>query len=201
MNAPKARLHIWRHEDTKPTPSLSLIANNPSCTAINNESRDLLNPDEIFALLVDASSGISNSMIELWNYAAERQYRRILLVQGLENSESDFDDIILIANRTMEKIATPFLVIHDEEGSPVGLVDLEKAEVRNYQNNNLSLAPCDESLLDLISEFRKEYLEDFLLLGEGAFADGLYAIGIPLGSKNPFGATELNSILAALPTR
>lgn len=201
MNAPKARLRIWRHIDTKPTPYLSQIANDPTCTAIDDRSRDLLNPDEVFTLLVDASLGLSNPMIDLWNYAAERQYRRILLVQGLENSEIDFDDIILIANRVMEKIATPYLVIHDEVGLPVGLVDLEKAEVRNYQDTILKVFPCDESLLDLISDFRREYLEEFLPLGEDAYADGLYAIGIPIGLSKPFGITELNSILAALPKR
>ena len=201
MEAPKARLRIWCHHDTDPTPSLTLIANNPSCIAIDASSMELLEPDEVFILLVDARSGFSNPMIELWNYAAERQYRRILLVQGLEDSESDFDDIILIADRMMEKIATPYLVIHDESGTPIGLVDLEKAEIRNYQGKNMSLAPCDDSILDLIAEFRREYLEEFLFLGEAAFADGLFGIGIPIGSKTPFGVTELNSILAALPTR
>lgn len=200
MNAPKARLHIWRHEDTEPSPSLSLISNNPICTAINNSTTEMLNPDEIFALLVDASSGVSNSMLELWNYVSDRQYRRILLVQGLENSESDFDDIILIANRVMEEIATPYLVIHDENGAPVGLVDLEKTEVRSYEDDELRIMPCDDSLLELIAEFRKEFFEDFLLLGKDAFADGLYALGIPIGLKRPFGIAELNSILAGLPT-
>jgi hypothetical protein len=201
VNAPKARLHIWRHEDSDPSPSLSLISNDPICTEINNSTQQMLDPDEIFALLVDASSGISSSMIELWNYISDRQFRRILLVQGLENSESDFDDIILIANRVMEKIATPYLVIHNENGAPVGLVDLEKTEVRSYEDDELKIMPCDDSLLDLIAEFRREFTEDFLLLGEDAFADGLYGLGIPIGSKRPFGIAELNSILAGLPTR
>lgn len=201
MNAPKARLHIWRHHDTEPTSSLSLITNDPICTAIDASSKEHLNPDEVFALLVDANSGFSNTMIDLWNHVAERQFQRILLVQGLENSESDFDDIILIANRMMEKVATPYLVIHDESGSPAGLVDLEKTEIRNYQGREMLLSPCDDSILDLIAEFRREYLEEFLLLGEEAFADGLYAIGIPIGSITPFGIYELNSILNALPKR
>ena len=59
-------------------------------------------------LLVSAKSGISKWMIELWNYAMERQFPRLVIVNKLSMSETDFDDIALIVNRVLEQGLTPY---------------------------------------------------------------------------------------------
>ena len=140
-------------------------------------------------------------MIDLWQFFAERQIPRFLLVQSFESSESDFDDIVLIANRVLEKMATPYLIIHSEVGEAAGLVDLKNMKVRSYLSGGISEDDCDESLRDLVTEFRDEYIDEFVNLGESAFSSGLYPIALPIGSNLPFGIDELNQIIDELPKR
>ena len=83
---------------------------------------------DLFVLLVESSTGISQAMIETWQFVQERQFPRLLLVQGIESSSTDFDDIVLIGNRVLEKFATPYLVLHDESGAPIGLIDVRTTQ-------------------------------------------------------------------------
>lgn len=201
MTGSKTRIQIWCDPSTAPSPRLSELAYENFITPIEVDWQAKLEISQPFLLLVDAHTGVSKVMIEQWQFVAERQLPRILLVQGLEDAESDFDDLVLIANRVLEKVATPYLVINDEAGAPIGLVDLKTQTVRNYQDSNLQISPCDDSLIDLIDEFRAEYLEEFDSLGETAFAEGMYPIALPFGITKPFGVIELNQILATLPRR
>jgi|OM-RGC.v1.016291121 hypothetical protein len=200
MSSHYSTLEIFYHAGTYPTATLEKLSIESLYREIDGESARFKS-ETLFALLADANHGISKSMIDLWQFFAERQIPRFLLVQGYESSESDFDDMVLVANRVLEKMATPYLIIHNETGEAAGLVDLKNMKVRSYLSGGISEEDCDESLIDLIDDFRSEYIDEFVNLGSSAFSSGLYPIAVPIGSKLPVGINELNQIIDELTKR
>lgn len=156
---------------------------------------------DLFSLLIDARTGISQPMIETWQEYAERQFPRLALVQGLEFAESDFDDIVLIGNRVLEQLATPFLVLHDDLGQPIGLISLEDNLVHDYSGSEVKRYSADSDLVEMIVDFQQEYLQLYSDLGEDGFSQGIFAIALPIGLEKSIGIAELNSILTALAKR
>jgi hypothetical protein len=168
------------------------------------QERQEANPSldvDLFVLLVDTRSGISPAMVELWNLVQERQVPRAMLVQGIATDGADFDDIVLIGNRILEKFATPYLVLHDEKGAPIGLIRLKDEATFDYSNENPILGQADRELRALVHEFRVEYIEEFLSLGEDGFAAGIYPIALPIDGVTSIGLAELNLLLGELATR
>ena len=196
------RTLLARHEGTKPLSTLH-NANWSATEVVIGKSTEL--PDgaagyDLFALCVDAQLGISNEMVAAWEFAAQRQLPRILLVHGLDGSgQIDFDDIVLIANRILEEVLTPFLVLHDEAAGPIGLIEIRTGQVRDYSIDPVAHYAADNELLELVSEFRDETDRQISEVGEDAFAQGRIAIALPLIERNQIGLAELNSILATLP--
>lgn len=147
------------------------------------------------ALVVSAKTGISKEMISFWSYIAERNYPRLIIVNGLEFSETDFDDIVLIANRVLEQVSTPFLVLHDELGEPNGLISLYDLQVHDYSNNHLKKYSADEELTALVSEFKSEYEDQFSEFEEDGFAAGMFVPALPIGTERKFGLEEIQLYL------
>lgn len=147
------------------------------------------------ALVVSAKTGISKEMISFWTFIAERNYPRLIIVNGLELSETDFDDIVLIANRVLEQVSTPFLVLHDELGEPNGLISLNDLQVHDYSNNQLIKYHADEELTALVSEFKTEYEDQFSDFEEDGFAAGMFVPALPIGTERKFGLQEIQLYL------
>jgi len=197
-------LLLAHHENTEPVHSLQDLRAVVKKLPISEKLEDLSRQSgetQIFALLVDARSGISKAMISAWQYFQERQFPRVMIVQGIEFSESDFDDIVLIGNRVLEQFATPYLVLHDDLGVPTALISLEDNLVHDYSGKELNKFSADMDLVDLVSDFQDEYLQIYKEMGDDGFFQGIFAIAIPIGSTKPFGIAELNSIIESLAKR
>ena len=197
-------LLLAHHENTEPVHSLQDLRVVVKKLPISEKLEDLSRQSgetQIFALLVDARSGISKAMISAWQYFQERQFPRVMIVQGIEFSESDFDDIVLIGNRVLEQFATPYLVLHDDLGVPTALISLEDNLVHDYSGKELNKFSADMDLVDLVSDFQDEYLQIYKEMGDDGFFQGIFAIAIPIGSTKPFGIAELNSIIESLAKR
>ncbi len=211
MATPQIHMVLAHHPGVNPVASLSGLSAKVERFAIPEDAAssdlalvrflELQEKIDLFALLVDARTGVSREMIETWHFFQERQFPRLMLVQGIEFSESDFDDIVLIGNRVLEKFATPFLVLHDDLGQPTALISLEDNLVHDYSGSAVNRFSADSELVDLISDFQAEYLELHKELGDSGFFEGIFAIAIPVGSEKPFGAPEVNSIIEALAKR
>ncbi len=197
-------LLLAHHENTEPVHTLQDLRAVFKKLPISQKLEDLSRQSgetQIFALLVDARSGISKAMISAWQYFQERQFPRVMIVQGIEFSESDFDDIVLIGNRVLEQFATPYLVLHDDLGVPTALISLEDNLVHDYSGKELNKFSADMDLVDLVSDFQDEYLQIYKEMGDDGFFQGIFAIAIPIGSTKPFGIAELNSIIESLAKR
>lgn len=203
MSEPQIQLLLAHHPDVKPVHTLSALKAKMEVLAlpISLSKLDSLESVDLFALLVDARSGISKEMIELWQHFQDRQFPRAMVVQGIEFSESDFDDIVLIGNRVLEQFATPYLVLHDDLGQPTALISLEDNLVHDYSGAESNRFSADNELIDLIADFQVEYLQLYKELGEDGFFQGIFALAIPVGSEKSFGIPELNMVIEALSKR
>lgn len=174
-----------------------------SCELSDNQGdfSSMLQGVDAVALLINAKTGVSKRMIDFWQYVSERQFPRLVIVTGLEMSEADFDDIVLIANRVLEQTITPYLVLHDELGEPNGLIELTTLQVHDYSTAQLKTYPADEELMGLVEEFKSEHealVEEF---GDSGFAEGLLVPAIPLGINRDYGRKEIQSYLSAITKR
>jgi len=197
-------LLLAHHVNTEPVDSLQELHAVVQKLPISANLEDLSaysGQTQIFALLVDARSGISKEMIDVWQYFQERQFPRLMIVQGIEFSESDFDDIVLSGNRVLGQFATPYLVLHDDLGVPTALISLEDNLVHDYSGKELNKFSADIDLVDLIGDFQEEYLQIYKEMGDNGFFQGILAIAIPIGDAKPFGIAELNSIIETLAKR
>lgn len=204
MEERSIRLLIGLHEGTESSRTLEGIAAKIATFKIPEKKWAgpvAIHTEEVdaFALLVDARTGISTGMVEAWQYFAERQYPRVLLVQGIELAESDFDDIVMIANRILEEFATPYLVLHDDLGLPSGLIELNNYTVSDYSGTGIVEYLADTELQELVIEFKDEQAVFAEEISQGAFTQGTVAIALPIGELKPIGARELNRILESLP--
>jgi hypothetical protein len=137
-------------------------------------------------------------MIELWNYAMERQFPRLVIVNKLSMSETDFDDIALIVNRVLEQGLTPYLVLHDEVGEPTGLISLESKEVHDYSSATANRYMADSELQSLIEEFASEYEDQLSAFESDSFSQGLLVPILPVMESKLIGVSEIKEYLAQI---
>ena len=153
----------------------------------------------IFA--INASSGVDQKTVELWHEFDELLMPRILVITGFNEGLQDFDDAVVLAKRLLDDVATPVLVLHDDDGSPCALIDLESMKINNYRTNQITDAEPEH--LELVSEFREEYLNQLDAAGEDGFASGIFFPAIPVLLNDPefnLGVDIVKKYLTALPS-
>lgn len=153
----------------------------------------------IFA--INPSAGISQETIALWSELDEFQVPRLVVVNGLDGQEQDFDDAVLIANRVFAELVCPYLVLHSDQGSPVALIRLDDLKIIDYSTNPPSIRESDPEHKELVAEFREEYLHQMEEMEEGAFAAGILFPAIPINLINGIGIDVVEKYIAELPSR
>ena len=150
----------------------------------------------IFA--INPSAGIDQQTIEQWAELDEFQIPRLVVVTHLEKLEADFDDAVMIANRVFSPMATPYLVLHDEEGLPVALISLHDLSIIDYSTRPPTARMSDPEHQTLVQEFRDEYLELIQASGDQAFAAGLLFPAIPLWIEKGIGVDIVKNYITEL---
>lgn len=135
----------------------------------------------IFA--INASSGIDQQTIDLWHGFDELLTPRLLVITGFNEGLQDFDDAVLIAKRVLDDVATPVLVLHDDDGSPCALIDLETLKINNYRTNQV--LDADSEHIEIIKDFREEYLAQKEAAGSDGFISGIFFPAIPILLNDP----------------
>lgn len=158
-----------------------------------------VNPECALAIFaINPAAGIDQATIDLWQVFSEFQIPRLVVVNELEGSESDFDDAILLANRVFDLLVTPYLVLHNDLGDPTALIDLATLEIIDYTQSPISRRDSDAEHKDLVKDFRSEYLEAVEGAGEGAFEAGLLFPAIPLVISKKIGIDIVASYIALI---
>ena len=123
--------------------------------------------------LVSAKEGIISADIAKWRLARELYIPSLVVISDLLTSDIDFEDMTAIASKMLDPVVTPYLVLHSDEGSPAALIHLETLQITDYSSGQREVRPADPEHIDLVAEFREEYLEDMAGAGEDSFAAGL----------------------------
>ena len=126
---------------------------------------------------------------------------RILVITGFNEGLQDFDDAVVLAKRLLDDVATPVLVLHDDDGAPCALIDIESMKINNYRSNQITDAEPEH--LELVSEFREEYLAQLEAAGKDGFASGIFFPAIPVLLNDPefnLGVDIVKKYLKALPS-
>jgi translation elongation factor EF-G len=152
----------------------------------------------IFA--INPSAGIDSHTISLWQQLDEYQIPRLVIVNGLEGQEQDFDDAVLLARRVLDEVVTPFLVLHDDNGEPSALIRLEDIQIIDYSTNPPTYRHCDPEHEELVREFRDEYFEQMSEMDAGAFEAGIIFPAIPVNLNKGIGVDIVKGYIEELPS-
>ena len=155
-------------------------------------------PCDLALVLINAQEGVSQQLAQWWSAAREKQIPRLIVVTDIDNGEIDFDDIVLIANRILDPVLTPYLVLHGENGEPTGIISLETLETTDYSTTPPTRSPAENDLVELVNDFRTEFFAHRDEFGEAGFADGLLFPAIPYISKFGIGRAEITSYLNSI---
>jgi hypothetical protein len=183
-------IHVYGHSSAEPTRVAEAFGASVA-QEVHSES-DLA----IFA--INPSAGVDQETIDQWSQLDEYQIPRLLVVTHLEKLEADFDDAVMIANRVFAPMATPFLVLHDEQGLPIALISLKDLTIIDYSSTPPSTRSCEPEHETLVQEFRDEYLELTQASGDDAFAAGLLFPAIPLWIDKGIGVDIVKSYIQQL---
>ena len=157
---------------------------------------------DLALVLINAQEGVSQQLAQWWSVAREKQIPRLIVVTDIDNGEIDFDDIVLIANRILDPVLTPYLVLHGENGEATGIISLESLETPDYSTTPPTRSPAENDLVELVNDFRTEFFAHRDEFGDAGFADGLLFPAIPYISKFGIGRAEITSYLKLItPTR
>ena len=160
-----------------------------------------LEASDVAIFTVSAIDGISPENIELWQTARELYIPSLVLITELSNGEVDFDDMSAIAGRILDEVITPYLVLHDDDGSPSALIDLDSLRLSDYSGSIRADKESDPEHKVLVFEFRKEFLEKLEEYGATGFQDGLSFPALPFVPANGLGSFEIANLLNNLPSR
>lgn len=156
---------------------------------------------DVAIFVINPSAGIDGETIALWRGFEDFQTPRMVLVTVLEGMEMDFDDAVLVANRVFDPLVTPFLVLHGENGSPIGTISLTDLSTKDYSSNPPTAGTADDELRALVQEFREEFLDQMLEMDDGAFGAGILFPAIPINTSNGLGIDIAKQYLEELPSR
>ncbi|CAB4787125.1 unannotated protein [freshwater metagenome] len=181
------RIHVYGHVSAQPQAIANLFGAQLA-SEVNAES-DLA----IFA--INPAAGIDQETIEQWHELSEFQLPRLVVVNELEGSDSDFEDAIMLANRVFDQLVTPYLVLHSETGSPIALISLSDLQILDYTTTPPTISAGEHEHQEMVAEFREEYLEEVAGAGDDAFAAGLLFPAIPIVISNGLGIDVVKSYI------
>jgi len=197
MSSPSAntvkRIHVYGHASASPQSVASAFG------ATVSESPEADSDLAIFA--INPAAGIDQQAIDNWAALDDFQIPRLVVVNGLEGQELDFDDAVMVANRVFTQLITPYLVLHGDDGEPTALIRLQDLQIIDYSKNPPALGPSDPEHEELVREFREEYLEQISEMDEGAFAAGILFPAIPINLLKGIGVDVAQGYIDLLPSR
>ena len=152
----------------------------------------------IFA--ISAKNGPTATDIEDWQVARELYIPSLVVINQVQESEIDFDDMVPICGRMLDPLINPYLILHDDNGAPTALIHLESLKLIDYSNGDRVVRESDGEHKVLVYEFRKEYLEAIEEFGENSFQQALTFPALPLVESNSIGKFEILELLNKLPS-
>jgi len=186
------RIHVYGHPSASPQAVATAFGG--QLTSTPESESDLA----IFA--INPAAGIDNSTIENWTALDDFQIPRMVLVNGLDGHELDFEDAVMVANRVFDQLVTPYLVLHDDAGGPIALIRLQDLQILDYSTNPPTMRHSEPEHEELVREFREEYFDMMSEMDDGAFAAGIIFPAIPINLSTGIGIDIVKNYIASLPS-
>ncbi len=186
------RIHVYGHVSASPQAVASAFNAQVALSPVGES--DLA----IFA--INPSAGIDNETISHWGSLDELQIPRLVVVNGLDGHEMDFEDAVMVATRVFDQLVTPYLVLHDDAGEPAALIRLQDLQILDYSTNPVTSRASEPEHEELVREFRDEYLEMMTEMDEGAFAAGIIFPAIPINLAKGIGVDIVQGFIDLLPS-
>jgi translation elongation factor EF-G len=149
---------------------------------------------------ISAKNGPTSKDIESWQIARELYIPTLVVINQLQESELDFDDMVAICGRMLDPLVNPYLILHDDNGAPTALIELETLKLIDYSSGERIIRESDGEHKVLVFEFRKEYLEAIEEFGKDSFQQALTFPALPLVESNLIGKYEILELLNKLPS-
>lgn len=184
------RIHIYGHVSAQPQAIANLFGG-----AVADEVKA---ESDLAIFAINPAAGIDQITIDQWQALSDFQLPRLVVVNELEGSDSDFEDAIMLANRVFDQLVTPYLVLHSESGSPIALISLSDMQITDYSTSPPTTSQSEEEHQELVAEFREEYLEAIAGAGDDAFTAGLLFPAIPIVISNGLGVDVVKSFIAQI---
>ena len=196
MSSPSAnavkRIHVYGHASASP----QTVA-----TAFGARFTDSPEGESDLAIFaINPSAGIDQQAIDNWAALDDFQIPRMVVVNGLEGQELDFEDAVMVANRVFDQLVTPYLVLHDDNGEAAALIRLQDLQIIDYTKNPPQLRASDPEHEELVREFREEYFDLTSEMDDGAFAAGILFPAIPINLIKGIGLDVVRSYIDLLPS-
>jgi hypothetical protein len=186
------RIHVYGHVSASPQAIATEFGGKVATTPQDDS--------ELAIFAVNPSAGIDQPTIDNWSALDDFQVPRIVVVNGLEGQEMDFEDAVLVANRVFDQLVTPYLVLHDDAGEPIALIRLSDYAVIDYSSKPPVIRESEAEHRELVQEFRDEYLEMTSEMGEDAFAAGILFPAIPINLTKGIGVDIVRNYIESLPS-
>src|ERR1035437_2100851 len=185
------------------------LINSPKISIVGGKSGQLavelgivsaaLDVCDLALFLVSASDGIVSADLEKWRQARELYIPSLVIICDLLASEIDFEDMTAIASKMLDPVVTPFLVLHSDAGAPTALINLESLKVIDYTGGSTVERAADPEHVELVAEFRAEYLEALEDAGEDSFQAGLIFPALPWIEGTRMGLDQIAQYLNQVP--
>ncbi len=155
---------------------------------------------DLALFIVSAIDGIVRADIDSWAIARELYIPSIVVISETDTAELDFDDMTAIASKMLDPVATRYLVLHADDGSPTALIDLISLNILDYSDGTLTISESDQEHKDLIGEYVSEYLERIEEAGDDGFMQGLLFPALPWIWKSRLGLDQIQELIEEIPT-
>lgn len=188
------QIHASIYGHVSATPELFATLFGAHCEKSVNYSAD------VAIFLINPAAGVDTETINQWRELDEVQIPRLVVITVMDGMELDFDDAVMVANRVFDPLVTPYLVLHGENGTPIGTISLSNLETVDYSTTPKTHALADDELRDLVSEFREEFMSQMVEMEDGAFAAGILFPAIPVNPTNGLGIDIVKAYLDELPS-
>jgi len=184
------RIHIYGHASAQPQAIANLFD--------AQLASEIVVESDLAIFAINPAAGIDQKTIDQWQALSDCQIPRLVVVNELDGSDSDFEDAIMLANRVFDQLVTPYLVLHSESGSPIALISLSDLQIVDYSTNPPTISASEVEHQELVAEFRDEYLDEIAGAGDDAFAAGLLFPAIPIVISNSLGIDVVKSFINQL---
>jgi len=182
------------------SPQISFIGKNSQelATALGRTHAPL-EQAEVAVFIVSAEVGIVSADIASWQQARDLYIPSLVVITDLSSSDIDFEDMTAIASKILDPVVTPYLVLHGDDGSPAALINLDSLAVIDYSSGSPVVRAADPEHVELVAEFRTEYLEQLEATGDDSFQAGLLFPALPWVPAVGIGVREINQYLDGIP--